>query len=51
VDAEGRDAGVITSVSPVESGGRRAALGYLKRGVEQVFLETPDGKRRPLRLI
>jgi folate-binding protein YgfZ len=51
VDAEGRDAGVLTSVSSMESGGRRAALGYLKRGVEQVFLETPDGKRRPLRLI
>jgi tRNA-modifying protein YgfZ len=51
VDEEGRDAGVITSISPVESGGHRAALGYLKRGVERVFLETPDGKRRPLRLI
>jgi folate-binding protein YgfZ len=51
VDEEGRDAGTITSVSPVESGGCRAALGYLKRGVERVFLETPDGKRQPLRLI
>lgn len=51
VDEEGRDAGVITSVSPVESRGVRAALGYLKRGVERVFLETPDGKRQPVRLI
>lgn len=51
VDEDGRDAGIITSVSPVESGGRRAALGYLKRGVERVFLETPDGKRQPVRLI
>lgn len=51
VDAEGRDAGVITSVSPVESGGVRAALGYLKRGTERVFLEAPDGKRQPVRLI
>ena len=51
VDEESRDAGVITSLSPVESGGRRAALGYLKRGVERVFLETPDGERRQVRLI
>jgi folate-binding protein YgfZ len=51
VDEEGRDAGVITSISPVESGGRRAALGYLKRGTECVFIETPDGKRQPVRLI
>lgn len=51
VDEEGRDAGALTSVSPVEKRGRHMALGYLKRGVEQVFLETPDGKRRPLRLI
>jgi folate-binding protein YgfZ len=51
VDQEGRDAGVITSVSPVESGGARAALGYLKRGTERVFLETPDGGRQPVRLI
>jgi folate-binding protein YgfZ len=52
VDEEGRDAGVITSVSPVETaGGCRAALGYLKRGVERLFLQAPDGERRPVRLL
>jgi tRNA-modifying protein YgfZ len=50
VDAEGRDAGVLTSVSPLESGGWRAALGYLKRGVGEVFAETPDGVRQAVRL-
>jgi folate-binding protein YgfZ len=51
VDEEGRDAGIITSVSPVESGRHRTALGYLKRGAERVFFQTPDGNRWPLRLI
>jgi len=51
VDADGRDAGSVTSVSPmVTTHGGRAALGYLKRGVEQVFLQTPDGSRHPVRL-
>jgi len=50
VDADGRDAGSLTSVSPVVSGAERAALGYLKRGVEQVFLQSPDGGRHPVRL-
>ena len=51
VDADGRDAGSLTSVSPMattETG--RSALVYLKRGVEQVFLQTPDGSRHPVRL-
>jgi folate-binding protein YgfZ len=51
VDAQGCEAGVITSISPVESEEHRAVLGYLKRGVERVFLETPDGKRQPVRLV
>lgn len=50
VDAEGRDAGKLTSVSPVASGADRAALGYLKRGLEQVFLQSPDGSRHQVRL-
>lgn len=51
VDADGRDAGSVTSVSAmVTTYGGRAALGYLKRGVEQVFLQTPDGSRHPVRL-
>ena len=45
VDPEGRDAGSLTSISPVANGKVRLALGYLKRGVEQVFLQTPDGLR------
>lgn len=50
VDADGRSAGNLTSVSPVATDTGRAALGYLKRGVEQVFLRTPDGIRHPVRL-
>lgn len=50
VDADGRDAGSVTSVSPVARGAERCALGYLKRGLEQVFLQTPDGSRHPVRL-
>lgn len=51
VDAEGKDAGSLTSISPVASGGRRAALGYVKRGVEQVFVLAPDGSRHPVGVI
>jgi folate-binding protein YgfZ len=51
VDAEGGDAGTITSVSAVRTGECRAALGYLKRGVERVFLEAPDGERQSVRLV
>lgn len=50
VDAAGHDAGSLTSVSPVAGEEFRAALGYLKRGVEQVFLQTSDGSRHPVRL-
>jgi folate-binding protein YgfZ len=51
VDANGRDAGNVTSVSVMATAdNRRAALGYLRRGVEQVFLQTPDGSRHPVRL-
>lgn len=51
VDADGGDAGSITSVSPVETDGCRLALGYLKRGVERVFLKSPDGERHPVRVL
>jgi folate-binding protein YgfZ len=37
VDETGTEAGEITSVSPIASGGTRAALAYVKRGVERVF--------------
>ena len=49
VDADGGDAGSLTSVSPMTTDTGRAALGYLKRGVEQVFLPTPDGRLHPVR--
>jgi folate-binding protein YgfZ len=42
-DAEGREAGHLTSVSPLVASGMRAALGYLKRGTQRVFLTAPDG--------
>ena len=43
VNADGVLAGEITSVSPQIRGGVRNALGYLKRGVSEVFLAGPDG--------
>jgi tRNA-modifying protein YgfZ len=35
LDKEGREAGEVTSISPVPDGGVRHALGYLKRGAER----------------
>ena len=35
---DGREAGRITSVSPLVSGGMRPALAYLKRGVENIHI-------------
>jgi folate-binding protein YgfZ len=43
VDAAGAPAGQLTSISPLAANGVRAALGYVKRGVEQVSIVTPDG--------
>lgn len=37
VDENGTQAGEITSISPLSAGGTRAALAYVKRGVERVF--------------
>jgi tRNA-modifying protein YgfZ len=37
VDENGADAGEITSVSPIATGGTRAALAYAKRGAERFF--------------
>lgn len=50
VDADGRDAGTLTSVSPLTCEGGRFALGYLKRGVEKAYVRTPDGSSHPVRL-
>ena len=45
VDATGKPAGQVTSVSPLANGAVRHALGYVKRGVEQVFVSGADGCR------
>lgn len=50
VDANGLPAGELTSVSPLIEHGVRHALGYVKRGVTEVFLLTPDGVRHPVRV-
>ncbi|BCU77451.1 hypothetical protein [Luteolibacter sp. LG18] len=42
--AEGAEAGVITSVSPVVSDGRRVLLGYVKRSAEGQELRLADGE-------
>lgn len=45
IDAEGRSAGELTSISPRELHGKRHALGYVKRGVTDIFVSSPDGSR------
>ncbi len=51
VDANGRDAGRVTSVSPIISGDCRMALAYVQRGAEPVAVSGPDGIRYPARVI
>lgn len=48
LDAAGKPAGEITSVSPVSSGGKRDIMAYLKRGALEVHFMSPDGTRHPL---
>jgi folate-binding protein YgfZ len=48
VDAAGAPAGELTSISPLAEGGVRAALGYVKRGVEEVFVRGEDGVIHPV---
>lgn len=45
MDSEGRSAGNLTSVSPQLINGKRHALGYVKRGVTDLFVSSPDGTR------
>lgn len=49
VDAEGRPAGELTSISPQVVDGVRHALGYAKRGADQWFFQAEDGTRAALR--
>jgi folate-binding protein YgfZ len=43
VDSAGAAAGELTSVAPLTANGVRHALGYLKRGATEGFLQTADG--------
>lgn len=46
IGADGGVAGMLTSISPLAAGDGRAALAFLKRGVEgDLFVQTPDGTR------
>ena len=51
VDVHGASAGRLTSVSPIAAGSLRQALGYVKRGVEEVFVVTSDGARHLVRVL
>jgi folate-binding protein YgfZ len=48
LDAAGKPAGELTSVSPISKNGKRDLMAYLKRGAEGVVLVNPDGTRHPL---
>ena len=45
IDEEGRSVGELTSISPREMNGKRHALGYVKRGVGEIFVSSSDGTR------
>jgi folate-binding protein YgfZ len=45
LDAAGKPAGEITSISPVSSAGKRDIMAYLKRGALEVHFIGPYGKR------
>jgi folate-binding protein YgfZ len=51
VDAAGSLAGGITSVSPLAIAKDRLALGYVKRGVESLFVKTAAGCTHPVRML
>jgi folate-binding protein YgfZ len=50
VDADGREAGEITSISPLVHDGTRAALAFIKRGVDAPIVTAPDGRSCAARL-
>lgn len=49
LDAAGKPAGELTSVSPVSQNGMRYIMAYLKRGADDVVLVNPDGTRHPVK--
>jgi folate-binding protein YgfZ len=48
LDAAGKPAGELTSVSPVSKNGKRDIMAYLKRGAADVYFTGPDGARHSL---
>ena len=50
LDAAGKPAGEITSVSPASSGGKRDLMAYLKRGALEVHFAGPDGTRHAVQV-
>ncbi|MGA0853510.1 MAG: hypothetical protein ACO3RK_01705, partial [Luteolibacter sp.] len=48
LDAAGKAAGEITSVSPIASGGKRDIMAYLKRGAEGVHFMDANGLSHPV---
>jgi tRNA-modifying protein YgfZ len=51
VNSEGLSAGELTSISPLAAGQLRDALGYVKRGISEVFVSGPDGVLHPVLVI
>ena len=47
IDTKGTACGELTSISPMIDNGVRYALGYVKRGVDDVFYKTDDGLVKP----
>ncbi len=45
IDGNDNEAGTLTSVSPIAQNKQRQMLGYLKRGVTEVWLQTTKGER------
>jgi folate-binding protein YgfZ len=49
VDPDGQPAGALTSISAHGENGLRHALGFVKRGVDEVFIKAADGTIHPAR--
>lgn len=51
IDADGKPIGELTSIAPLADQDTRWALGFLKRGAEDVKLLAPDGTAHPVELL
>ena len=47
-NASGKNSGELTSISPISENGVRHALGYVKRGAEDLFFRAADGTVFPV---